>query len=443
MTSVSRPIDDTHRLDLTSWVESAQEPGTDFPIQNLPYGVFRAPGDSRDHIGVAIGDKILDLARCRYQLLLKDLRGDVQFVSAADTLNPLMDLGVNHWQSLRNRISALLTEPGMKSRVEPCLFEADEVEMRLPAAIGDYTDFYASLEHATHIGSLFRPDNPLLPNYKWIPIGYHGRSSSVVVSGTPIRRPSGQRKGPDDHEPHFEPCQMLDYELELGFFVGGPGNKLGDPIAIEDAENHIFGVCLLNDWSARDLQAWEYQPLGPFLAKSFATSISPWVVTLEALAPYRCAPRSRPAGDPEPLSYLQVGDGSQAGLDLELEVDLVTGRMRRREEGPHRVSQSRFRSMYWTMSQMLTHHASNGCNMRTGDLLGSGTISGEERDAMGCLLEITRRGAEPLVLADGDERSMLEDGDEVILTGRCAREGFATIGFGECRGRIQSAGAHG
>ena len=439
---MSRPIDDTHRLDLTSWVDSAQEPGTDFPVQNLPYGVFRAPSDSRDHIGVAIGDKILDLARCRYQLLLKDLRGDIQFVSAADTLNPLMELGAIHWQSLRSRISALLTEPGMRSQVEPCLFEASDVEMRLPATIGDYTDFYASVEHATHIGSLFRPDNPLLPNYKWIPIGYHGRSSSVVISGTPIRRPSGQRKGPDDAEPHFEPCQLLDYELEVGFFLGGPPNELGETIGIADAEDRIFGVCLVNDWSARDLQAWEYQPLGPFLAKSFATSISPWVVTLEALAPYRCTARTRPSGDPEPLSYLQIPEGVQAGLDLELEVGLVTERMRRRDGKPHGVSRSRFQNMYWTMSQMLTHHASNGCNMRTGDLLASGTVSGETREEMGCLLEITRRGAEPLSLADGDERSMLEDGDEVILKGRCSREGFATIGFGECRGRIQSAKAH-
>jgi fumarylacetoacetase len=295
--------------------------------------------------------------------------------------------------------------------------------MHLPAAIGDYTDFYASLHHATRVGALFRPDNPLLPNYKYVPIGYHGRASSVVISGTPIRRPCGQTKGPGEETPRFGSSQSLDYELEVGAFVG-PGNALGKPIPIAEAEEHIFGLCLMNDWSARDIQAWESQPLGPFLAKSFATSISPWVVTMDALAPFRVPAFQRAQGDPVPLPYLNAAD--LFGIDLKLEVFL----------GATRLSQSNLRDLYWTLPQLIAHHSSNGCNLRPGDLIGCGTVSGPARESMGCLLEMTRGGSEPIRLASGETRRYLENGDEVILRGWCEREGFASIGFGECRGRI-------
>ena len=310
--------------------------------------------------------------------------------------------------------------------------------MHMPAVIGDYTDFYASLYHATNVGKLFRPDAPLLPNYKYVPTGYHGRASSVIVSGTGVRRPAGQWLAWGDDAPGFAPTQSLDYEVEVGIFTG-PGNRLGEPISIADAEAHIFGLCLLNDWSARDMQAWEYQPLGPFLAKSFATSISPWVVTMEALAPFRVPPLARAAGDPEPLPYLTVN--GPGGFDIHLEMLLSTAGMRQTGMAPARLSQSNLRDLYWTPGQLVAHHTSNGCNLRPGDLLGSGTVSGATRDSMGCLLEMTRRGAEPVGLPSGEIRRFLEDGDEVILRGWCEREGCVGIGFGECRGRvIQSVG---
>jgi fumarylacetoacetase len=311
-----------------------------------------------------------------------------------------------------------------------------EAELRLPLAVGDYTDFYASVHHATNVGSMFRPDNPLLPNYKWVPIGYHGRASSLVPSGTPVQRPAGQLKDPKSEAPSFGPSRSLDYEMELGFVVGS-GNALGSPVPIGQAESHLFGLCLVNDWSARDIQSWEYQPLGPFLAKSFATTISPWVVTMEALEPFRVPAFRRPPGDPEPLPYLDSAAGrSRGGLDLTVEVYLTTERMRAAGNPPHKLSRASARDLYWTLAQMLTHHTSNGCSLRPGDLFATGTVSGPAKDSRGCLLELTWRGSEPLTLPSGETRKFLEDGDEVILQGYCEREGAARIGFGECRGVV-------
>lgn len=420
---------------LRSWVDSANNPQTDFPLQNLPFGVFQREESNQLAIGLAIGEYILDLRACAEHELLAGLPHLA--ACKAESLNALMRLG--HNPVLRQRITELLSAEEHRRIVEPLLVPMSEVVMLPPAIIGDYTDFYASIYHATNVGRLFRPDNPLLPNYKFVPIGYHGRASSVVVSGAAVRRPSGQTKAPDALLPSFGPSKSLDYELELGFFVG-QGNALGDAIPIGRAEEHIFGVCLLNDWSARDLQAWEYQPLGPFLAKSFATTISPWVVTMEALEPFRVPAFARPADDPAPLVYLQANeDQARGGIDITLEVWLRSRRMREQGTAPVRICRSNARDLYWTLAQMLTHHASNGCNLRVGDLLGTGTISGPTRDSLGSLLELTRRGAEPVALPDGEQRRFLEDGDEVILRGYCEREDAVRIGFGECRGVIQPA----
>ncbi|MGB7189936.1 MAG: fumarylacetoacetase, partial [Acidobacteriaceae bacterium] len=338
--------------------------------------------------------------------------------------------------ALRARMQELLSDAGARGRVEPLLVPRAGAEMLLPARIGDYTDFYASVYHATNVGQLFRPDNPLLPNYKWVPIGYHGRASSIVVSGTAVRRPSGQTKAGDAAAPVFGPTRALDYELEVGFFVG-PGNRLGEPVPLAEAERHIFGLCLVNDWSARDVQAWEYQPLGPFLAKNFVTTISPWVVTMEALGPFRTAAFARAADDPKPLEYLDSAEDQARGcFDVTLEVWLRTARMRREAAESVRVSRGNLRDLYWTLAQMLTHHASNGCNLQPGDLLATGTVSGATADSMGCLLERTRRGAEPLALPNGETRKFLEDGDEVTLRAYCEREGWTRIGFGECTGVV-------
>jgi fumarylacetoacetase len=326
-----------------------------------------------------------------------------------------------------------------RDRLVAALVPTTKVELLLPARIGDYTDFYAGIEHARNVGGMLRPDEPLVPNYKHVPIAYHGRSSSVVVSGAPVRRPLGQTKADDLPAPSFGPTRALDYELELGIWIG-PGNQIGDPIPIDRAEEHVFGVGLLNDWSARDVQTWEYRPLGPFLAKSFATTVSPWVVTLEALAPFRAPAYARPAGDPAALPYLtSPGDQERGGFDLTLEAFVQTRRMREEGVAPARLSRASFRDMYWTAAQMVAHHTSNGCNLRPGDLLGSGTVSGAARDARGCLLELTRRGAEPIELPTGETRRFLEDGDEVVLRGACERAGFARIGLGECRGTILPA----
>jgi fumarylacetoacetase len=423
-----------------SWLASANAAETDFPLQNLPYGVFQPEPGGASRIGVAIGDRILDLAAAAAAGLLPL---DTRFAAAQPTLNALMAAGPEVWGSLRNRLSELLggdTCPeGTRREVERCLIPRDRAVLLLPAAIGDYTDFYASRHHAANVGALFRPEQPLLPNYRWIPIGYHGRSSSIVVSGAPVRRPRGQRKPADAAAPVFAPSQGLDYEVELGAFVG-PGNPPGTPIPVERAAGHLFGLVLLNDWSARDLQAWEYQPLGPFLAKNFATSLSPWVVTCDALAPFRVPAAPRPAGDPALLPYLHdTGDQAVGAFDLTLEVFLLTPAMRAAGREALCLSRGNFRDLYWTLAQLLAHHTSNGCNLRPGDLLGSGTVSGPEKTSAGCLLELTRGGAEPIVLPDGEKRAFLQDGDEVILRAHAVRAGARRIGFGECRGVVLPA----
>ncbi|WP_152276151.1 fumarylacetoacetase [Methylorubrum populi] len=430
-------LDHTHDAGLRSWVPGADD-HPDFPIQNLPLGIV-SPDGGVPRAGVAIGRHILDLpALLATNLLSGEAAAAVEAVG--ETLNPLLALGSGPRRALRRDLSALLSEDQAERRkIEPLLHEAAACRLHLPAAIGDYTDFYVGIHHAENIGRQFRPDNPLLPNYKHVPIGYHGRASSIRPSGAPVRRPSGQTKGPDADTIRFGPSQRLDYELELGVWVG-PGNALGEPIPIGEAEAHIAGYCLLNDWSARDIQSWEYQPLGPFLSKNFVTTISPWIVTPEALLPFRIPQPPRPQGDPKPLAYLtDEADQRGGAFDLRLDVFLVTPGLREAGLPPHRVAVSNTRSMYWTAAQMLTHHASGGCNLRPGDLLGTGTISGPERDACGSLIEATLGGREPLRLASGEERRFLEDGDEVLLQAHGVREGFASIGFGECRGVIVGA----
>ena len=436
-------IDETHRADLTSWVESAHDPGTEFPIQNLPLGIFRR-GDAGEawRVGTAIGDQVLDLAAAAHSGLLDGAASRAGSRCAAPSLNALLALEPVHWSALRARVSRMLrSDTAEAERVRrlrhEVLVPGEDIEMTLPAAVGDYTDFYASLAHATNVGSMFRPDNPLLPNYKWVPIGYHGRSSSLVPSGTPVRRPHGQTSADGKGPPGVGPTQRLDYETEVGFLIGG-GNDLGEPVPIDRAGALLFGLCLLNDWSARDIQAWEYQPLGPFLSKSFATTLSPWVVTMDALAPYRVAPVTRETGDPAPLPYL-TDPTPIAAIDVRVEAWLRTSRMRAERLDAVRLSHATLADMYWTPAQLVAHHTSNGCNLRPGDLLGSGTISGPARDARGCLLELTWRGAEPIRLPDGEERRFLEDGDEVTLRGWCERDGFARIGLGDCTGLVLPA----
>jgi fumarylacetoacetase len=429
--------DGTHDPALRSWVESANDPATDFPIQNLPFGRLRRRGsDEPWRIGVAIGDQALDLklaaAQCPWA---REVAALLEPLAAGD-LNAFMDLGPAARRSLRAALSQALAEGSEQGPfLALCLVPQADIELAVPCRIGDYTDFYTGIHHATTVGKLFRPDNPLLPNYKWVPIGYHGRGSSIVPSGTPFRRPLGQMKGPDDAAPVHGPCRRLDWELELGAFVGG-GNALGEPIGIERAEDHLFGLVLLNDWSARDVQAWEYQPLGPFLSKNFASTISPWIVTAEALAPFR-VPFERPAGDPQPLPYLDsAANRASGGLDLVLEVWLQTAAMR--EAGlPHqRLMASNFRDSYWTLAQLITHHASNGCNLSSGDLLGSGTQSGPEAGQGGSLLELTNGGKQPLTLASGETRTFLQDGDSVRLRAYGQRAGARRIGFGDCEGTV-------
>ena len=403
-------------------METANDPAGDFPIQNLPFGIFRRTRSAaRPRGGVAIGDQILDLAALG--------------IDTGPDLNKLASAGPKAWREVRAGLSRFLSVHGYRKNLARHLVPMRKAELFMPVAIGDYTDFYAGIHHATTIGKLFRPDNPLLPNYKWLPIAYHGRASSVVLSGTPIVRPTGQTRGPDEQVPSFAPTRRLDYEVELGLVVG-PGNELGKPISIDRAENHIFGVVLMNDWSARDIQAWEYQPLGPFLAKSFATTISPWIVTLEALAPFRCAAFARDARDPRPLPYLlSQKDQARGGLDIALEMHLRTARMK----SPARLSRGNARDAYWTVAQMVAHHTSNGCNLRPGDLLGSGTLSGATPQALGSLMELTQAGRVPLELPGGEKRTFLEDGDEAIMRGRCEAAGAASIGFGEAAGRILPA----
>lgn len=424
-------IDATHNPGLSSWVEGADE-HPDFPVQNLPLGVFSMEGEP-PRIGCAIGEFILDLAGARDAGLLP---GEAAPLCHASNLNALFAAGADPRQALRARLSELLSNTGHRDAVAPLLRPAESCTMHLPAHIGDYTDFYVGIHHATNIGLQFRPDNPLLPNYKYVPIGYHGRASSIRVSGEPVVRPNGQRKGPDEDLPSFGPSRRLDYELEMGMWIG-PGNRLGKPVPIAEASEHITGFCLLNDWSARDLQAWEYQPLGPFLAKNFLTSISPWVVTAEALSPFRTNQPPRPAGDPAPLPYLfNRNDQAQGALGITLEAWIQSAKMREAGHEPLRLSTGPATNMYWTPAQMVAHHSSNGCNLQPGDLLGTGTISGPEPGSFGSLMEISEGGKSPLELPTGETRSFLEDGDTLTLTARAERDGCRSIGLGSVAGTV-------
>ena len=413
-------MDSTHDPNLKSWVESANEPGCDFPIQNLPFGIFKRRGAKESpRGGVAIGDQILDLAALG--------------IKTGPTLNGVAAMGQREWKRLRKAVSKGLSLQQANKRFARNLLPMKQAELFLPVSIGDYTDFFTGIHHATNMGRMLRPDNPLLPNYKWVPIGYHGRSSSIVVSGSQVVRPRGQLKAPDAAAPEFAPSRRLDYEAELGFVIG-PGNRLGRAIPVGEALNHVFGVLLLNDWSARDVQGWEYQPLGPFLAKSFATTISPWIVTREALEPYRCPAFPRAEGDPKPLPYLwDEADQREGGFSIEVEMHLCTEKMK----APVRLSRASFRDSYWTPAQLVAHHTSNGCNLRPGDLLGSGTLSGATPDSFGSMMELSQGGKNPLALPGGESRAFLHDGDEVIQRARCSRDGYATIGFGEARGTIR------
>jgi fumarylacetoacetase len=427
-----------------SWLASANASDTDFPLQNLPYGVFVSDNDDTDRIGVAIGDQILDFDACACGGLLDGLGAEIIAACRQPLLNSLMALGVARWRALRRRLTELLqaetkSADENRKRVEPLLIPMSAATMRLPAAIGDYTDFFASIFHATNANRLFRPDDPLPRNYKYVPLAYHGRASSITISGTSVTRPRGQIKPSREQPPEFAVSRMLDYEMETGMFIG-TGNALGEPVPIDQAEAHIFGFCLLNDWSARDLQAWESQPLGPFLAKNFATTISPWIVTMEALEPFRAPAFRRAADDPQPLEYLQSSRDQQRGaVDITLEAYLASREMRQRGSAPLQLSRSKLRDLYWTPAQLVAHHTSNGCNLRPGDLLGSGTASGPTDHSMACLLEITQRGARPIALPTGEHRTFLEDGDEVTFRGKCQREGAVSIGFGECRASIAPA----
>jgi fumarylacetoacetase len=433
-------LNETHDPALRSWLASANTQGCDFPIQNLPFAVFRRRGSAEAFRGgVAIGDQIVDLAALAQSKLLSGTAQQAAQAGAAPKLNALMALGPAAWSALRLALSRLLREgSAQQATVQACLVPQAEAEFDVAAQVGDYTDFYTSVHHATNIGKQFRPDNPLLPNYKWVPIGYHGRASSIAVSGQAFHRPRGQVKAPDADAPVLATSQRMDIELELGVFVG-PGNALGEAVPITEAEDHVFGLCLLNDWSARDLQGWEYQPLGPFLAKNFASTISPWVVTLEALAPYRQA-FTRPAEDPQPLPYLDSEANRSGGaFDIQLQVGLQTARMREAGEGDAPISRTSYRHAYWTLAQMLTHHTVNGCNLQPGDLLGTGTLSGPTLDQAGALIELTLGGKQPVLLPNGETRTFLQDGDAVVLRGWCEKPGAARVGLGECRGTVLPA----
>lgn len=428
-------VDETHDPARQSWVESANG-HADFPIQNLPLGVFSVDGGD-PRIGAAIGDMIVDIRGLAETGLLDD-----RWLAALirPTLNDWFAHGPEEGRALRRLLSDLLSGEAQRAAVRPHLVSQAKATMHLPCAIGDYTDFYVGIHHATNVGRQFRPDQPLLPNYKYVPIGYHGRASSVRLSGEPVVRPKGQRKSPEADTPDYGPSRRLDYELELGMFIGC-GNALGETIPIDEASGHIAGYCLLNDWSARDLQAWEYQPLGPFLAKNFLTSISPWVISPDALAPFRTAMPPRPEGDPDPLPYLaNEADRASGGLGIELEVTLLTESMRAAGLPPHVLSRGEAAAaMYWSAAQIVTHHASNGCNLQPGDLIGTGTLSTSEESGLGSLLEISKGGKSPLTVPDGAQRSFLEDGDELTLSARCAAPGAVGIGFGSCNGRVVSA----
>lgn len=428
-------IDHTHDPAARSWVQSAT--GHDhFPIQNLPLGSFSTDGiDFR--CGVAIGDSILDLRAVASSGLLPVILGEA--LKASD-LGSLLKLGRPAMTNLRHALFALLGEDSpVQGELAAMLHDAADCTMALPTRPGGYTDFYAGIVHATNVGSLLRPENPLMPNYKWIPIGYHGRTSSVRPSGTSVRRPRGQIKSPEAESPQLQCTDRLDYEVELGLWITG-GNALGEPVPIGEAEQYLAGVTLLNDWSARDIQAWEYQPLGPFLAKNFASTVSPWLVTLDALAPFRDAQLPRLDGDPQPLPHLlDAGDQASGGLDIDLTVAMTSEAMRRSGRDVQRLGLTSARHMYWTPAQLIAHHSSNGCNLEPGDLLGTGTISAPTVDGYGSLMEITRGGKDAFALPNGETRRFLQDGDEVILTGHCRKTNYATIGFGECRAMVLPA----
>ncbi|ATC81604.1 fumarylacetoacetase [Pseudoalteromonas agarivorans] len=433
-------INETHDINLTSWIESANIKGCDFPIQNLPFAEFRPKNTNEEFRGgVAIGDQVIDLAKLSH---LNIFTGDAKTAldaASESTLNTFMGLGEQYWSALRLALSKALREGAQQQKeMQSTLIPQADIEFSLPCRIGDYTDFYTSIYHATAVGSLFRPDNPLLPNYKWVPIGYHGRSSSIDVSGQTFHRPKGQTKAPDADTPSFGPCKRLDYELELGIYLG-KGNALGDAIAIENAENHVFGFCVFNDWSARDLQAWEYQPLGPFLAKNFASTVSPWIVTTEALAPFRTS-WTRDENDPQPMPYLEsAANREQGAFDIQMDVKIQTQKMRDENHQPTQVSASSFKHSYWTVAQMVTHHTVNGCNFMPGDMLGSGTQSGPTHEEAGSLLELSRGGKEKITLSNGEQRSFLEDGDNVIMRGWCEKPGYARIGFGSVESTVLPA----
>ncbi len=433
-------LNETHNPALRSWIESANLENCDFPIQNLPFASFkRKASDEAFRGGVAIGDQVVDL-QALFALNIFD--GDAQAaleLCAQTQLNAFMAMGKQYWSALRKALSLSLTQgSSLEAQISQCLVSQSDAEYSLPCQIGDYTDFYTSIHHATSVGKKFRPDNPLLPNYKWVPIGYHGRSSSIEVSGSDFKRPKGQTKAPTATEPLFGPSKRVDYELEVGIFIGN-GNELGEPISIENADDHVFGICLFNDWSARDIQGWEYQPLGPFLSKSFASTISPWIVTSEALAPYK-SEWTRDLADPQPMPYLESKQNREQGsLDLNLQVLIATESMRNAQQEPVKLSESNFKDSYWTVAQMVAHHTVNGCNLRSGDMFGSGTQSGPNPDEAGSMLELSNAGSEPITLPNGETRTFLEDGDCVTMKGWCKKDGAARIGFGEVSATLLAA----
>jgi fumarylacetoacetase len=440
---MSMGLDATHDPTRRSWVRSAQQAGTDFPLQNLPVGVFRRRRRAESFRGgVAIGDQILDLRALAATELLKGEAQAALTAAAQPELNQFLQMGAEHWRALRAALFELLEEHcGCEQALLPCLVPQLEAEHAVPARIGDYTDFYTSIHHASAVGRLFRPDQPLTPNYRWLPIGYHGRASSIEVSEQRFHRPCGQRLPAGESRPVFGPSLKLDFELELGAYVG-PGNELGRPVPIAQADEHLFGLCLLNDWSARDVQAFEYQPLGPFLAKSFATTLSPWIVSLEALAPFRVPPVPRGAEDPPLPVYLRAPATRNDGFDITLAVELQSAVMRERGEPAQRLALTNYRHAYWTLAQLLAHHTCNGCNLRPGDLIGTGTQSGPEPAEAGSLLELTGGGKQPIRLSSGEQRTFLEDGDTVILKAWCERPGAMRIGFGEARGTVLPVEPH-
>jgi fumarylacetoacetase len=438
---MSRELDETHDVSRQSWVASAKSHPV-FPLQNLPFGVFSTGADD-PRGGVAIGDEIFDLKRAIEAGLFAGPALEAAKAAAAPTLNGFMGLRKGVRAALRKRLFALLAEG--EDSLEAHAFEATLLHraasctMHVPATIGSFTDFFAGIHHAYNGGVRNKRNPPLLPNYKYVPVAYHSRASSIHASGTPVRRPNGQRKRADESAPTFGPSRNLDFELELGVWIG-PGNALGEPIGISRAGEHVVGLCMLNDWSARDIQAWEYQPLGPFLSKNFGTTISPWIVTMEALAPFGRAQPPRPEGDPRPLPYLWDDTDQESGaFDIGLEALIRTKTMREKGMPAHRLSASNVKHLYWTISQMVAHHTCGGCNLQPGDIFGSGTLSAPDRSGWGSFSELSEDGRTPVELPSGETRAFLQDGDDLILRARAEREGYAAIGFGDCTGRIVPA----